>query len=406
MARVISFVLAGCEGGSLGPLILERAKPAVPFAGSYRLIDFALNNLANSDLLKVYILTQFKSQSLSDHLRKAWRFFGIADYFIDTVPAQMLCGRNWYVGTADAIFQNSSFIPLHEPDYVCVFGSDQVFKMDVRQFVNFHERQPGGLTIAATWKPVEEAHKYGVICCDEQGRVTEFHEKPGPELAGRCAVNGKVRVSTGNYVFNTELLMRAVADDARQLSSSHDFGRDIIPKLILKETVQLFDLGRDRIPGENYDGYWMDVDSLDDYWQAHMTLLENGPAFQLDNPKWPFNTYYPPLPPALISDVPGQPAAVTQSMVSAGCVIRGASIDKSVLGFSCRLAPGSTISQSLLLGDVEVGAGSWIRRAIIDKEVTIAPGTVIGENEEQDLKRFHLSAEGIVVIPKGAKVGF
>jgi len=405
MAGILALILAGGEGTRLSPLTSNRTKPSVPFGGSYRLIDFALNNFVNSDILKIYILTQFKSQSLNIHLRQAWHLSGITDRFIDPLPAQMRVGKRWYEGTADAIYQNYRFIEIHEPDEVCIFGSDHIYKMDVRQMVDYHRKKKAVLTVSAIKVPVQEATEFGVIEIDTDGRMIGFEEKPehpksipgDPEHA---------LVSMGNYVFDPQTLIDRLKQDAANPASSHDFGKDIIPLMYPNEPVYIYDFSDNDIPGETSHCYWRDVGSIDAYWNAHMDLLRDDPPFTLYNRKWPLHTYYPPLPPATFKDIDSQRSRVHDSLISAGCFILGSAITHSVLGFRCHVRPGTTISESVLLGNSKIGEGCRIHKTIIDKQVTIAPGTVIGENLEQDRKRFTVSDEGIVVIPKGARVGF
>ncbi|WP_281423349.1 glucose-1-phosphate adenylyltransferase [Agarivorans aestuarii] len=406
MAGILTMILAGGEGTRLYPLTDSRTKPAVPFGGSYRLIDFALNNFVNSDFLKIYVLTQFKSQSLNIHLRQAWHLSGITDRFIDAVPAQMRVGKRWYDGTADAIYQNARFIEINEPEHVCIFGSDHIYKMDVRQMVDEHRRKEAALTVAAIKVPKEQADQFGIIEVDVEGRMIGFEEKPKVNPKTIPGDPDHVLASMGNYVFERETLLEALYDDAKEDSSTHDFGHDIIPKLYPKGKVFAYDFTQNTIPGESVSGYWRDVGTLDAYWAAHMDLLDEEPPFSLYNPKFPLHTHYPPLPPATFKDVGDKKVSVSQSLISAGSFILGSEVNRSVFGFRSHVRPGSVISESVLIGNCRIGEGCQIRRTIIDKNAEIAPGTIIGENLEEDRKRFTVSPEGIVVIPKNAKVGF
>ncbi len=406
MAGILAMVLAGGEGSRLYPLTETRTKPAVPFGGSYRLIDFALNNFVNADILKIYVLTQFKSQSLNIHLRQAWHLSGITDRFIDAVPAQQRVGKRWYDGTADAIYQNARFIELNEPEHVCIFGSDHIYKMDIRQMVDFHKTNEALLTVAAIKVPVDQAYHFGIIEVDEKGRMIGFAEKPTENVKTIPGDPDHVLASMGNYIFETDTLLDELKRDAEIDSSSHDFGKNIIPHLFPQGKVYVYNFNDNKIPGEPNHCYWRDVGTLDSYWEAHMDLLDDEPPFSLYNRKWPLHTYYPPLPPATFKDVEEHKSHVSQSLMSAGCYVLGASIHRSVLGFRCHIRPGTQISESVLIGPVKIGEGCQIRRAIIDKNVEIAPGTVIGENLEEDKKRFTVSESGVVVIPKNAKVGF
>ncbi|PSU35907.1 glucose-1-phosphate adenylyltransferase [Photobacterium lutimaris] len=405
MAGVLGMILAGGEGSRLRPLTDTRTKPAVPFGGSYRLIDFALNNFLNADLMKIYVLTQFKSQSLYVHMKKGWNVSGITGRFIDPIPAQMRMGKRWYDGTADAIYQNMRFMQLEEPDQVCIFGSDHIYKMDVKQMLDFHLQKKADLTVAALRMPLSEASAFGVIEVDENGCMVGFEEKP----ANPKSIPGdpeNALVSMGNYIFETDVLCKELEEDAVNEDSSHDFGKDIIPKLFPQGKVYVYDFMTNIIPGEKTAGYWRDVGTIESYWQAHMDLLSEDSPFSLYNRQWQLHTYYPPLPPATLLDSDDCKVDTNNCMISAGSYIRGAKVYKSVLGFRTNVEHHTTISESIILGDVKIGANCSIRRAIIDKDVMIAPGTVIGENLEEDKKHYHVSDEGIVVIPKGAKIGY
>ena len=405
MAGVLGMILAGGEGTRLMPLTASRSKPAVPFGGSYRLIDFALNNFVNADLMRIYVLTQFKSQSLFMHMKKGWNVAGITDRYIDPIPAQMRDGKRWYEGTADAIYQNIRFIEVAAPDEVCIFGSDHIYKMDIRQMLDFHRRKEAQLTVSALRMPIEKASQFGVIEVDDKGQMVGFEEKPAQP---KC-VPGEpdwALVSMGNYIFDAASLYRELREDAENKHSSHDFGKDVIPKMYPQGGVYVYDFSSNVIKGERKETYWRDVGTIESYWEAHMDLLGKDPAFSLYNRSWPMHTYYPPLPPATFIDVDDQKVKITDSLVSGGSYIQGSNIYKSVLGYRSNIGAGSCISESVILGDVKIGAGCTIKRTIIDKDVEIAPGTVIGENIELDRQRFHVSPIGIVVIAKGTKVGF
>lgn len=405
MFGVLGMILAGGEGSRLMPLTETRSKPSVPFGGSYRLIDFALNNFVNADLMRIYVLTQFKSQSLYIHMKKGWNVSGITNRFIDIIPAQMRDGKRWYEGTADAIYQNIVFVEQSGAADVCIFGSDHVYKMDIRQMLEFHLRKQAKLTVAALRMPRSEASKFGVIEVDGEGKMIGFEEKPEnpksiPGEPDWCLV------SMGNYIFKSTVLCDELREDAVNPESSHDFGKDIIPKMFSEGGVYVYDFSQNKIKGEIETTYWRDVGTIESYWSAHMDLLSKNPPFSLYNRSWPLHTYYPPLPPATFVDSGERKVKITDSLISGGSYIQGSTIYKSVLGFRSNIAAGSLISESVILGDVKVGAGCSIKRAIIDKHVEIAPGTVIGENLELDRQRFHVSDDGIVVIAKGTKVGF
>ncbi len=413
MSGVLGMILAGGEGTRLMPLTKTRSKPAVPYGGSYRLIDFVLNNFINSGITRLFVITQYKSQSLYLHLKNGWTVSGIPGCFIDTIPAQMRTGRDWYKGTADAVYQNLTFIESQFPEDVCVFGSDHIYKMDIRQMLDYHHEKQADLTLAAIRMPVQEVSgRFGIIEIDEQGRMAGFEEKPETpkEIPGEP---GFALVSMGNYIFRTEALQEALCLDAADNSSSHDFGTDIIPKLCQKGRVFVYDLADNVIKGEQDNVYWRDVGSVDAYWESHMDLVSTRPPFTLFNPKWPLHTFYPPLPPASYTDTADNHCVISQSLISAGCFINGATIRQSVLGFRCSADDGSEIVQSVLAGDAKIGARCKIKRAIIDRNVEIAPGFTLGYDHEKDLKLVnfdrsgpYISPRGIIVIPKGMKLGF
>ncbi len=405
MAGVLGMILAGGEGSRLQPLTANRSKPAVPFGGSYRLIDFALNNFINADIVKIYVLTQFKSQSLYSHLKQGWHISGITNRFIDPIPAQMRTGKRWYEGTADAIYQNMGFMKLAEPDDVLIFGSDHIYKMDISQFLDFHHEKKAKLTVSALRMPVECASQFGVIEVDTEGRMVGFEEKPA-EPKTIPGDPGFALVSMGNYVFEAETLFRELTEDADFEHSSHDFGKDIIPRLYPTGEVFVYDFGKNDIEGENGGVYWRDVGTIDSYWQAHMDLLGKDALFSLYNRNWPLHTYHPPLPPATFVDDNNLKVKIIDSLVCNGSYVRGSHIEKSVLGFRSNIGSHCNIRESILLGDIKVGKGCILNRVIADKDVEIAPGSEIGVNLEHDKQRFHVSEEGIVVIPKGARVGF
>ena len=407
MAGILAMILAGGEGSRLFPLTQTRTKPAVPFGGNYRLVDFALNNFVNAELMKIYVLTQFKSQSLSIHLRKAWRLSGIAKQFIEAIPAQQRVNKNWYSGTADAIYQNARFIEKHAPDHVCIFGSDHIYKMDVQQMVEHHKAKEAILTVAAIRVVKEQAYHFGIIEVDEDGRMIGFTEKPSVEDAKTIPGDDKhVLASMGNYVFKSDSLLKELYDDAADSNSSHDFGKDIIPKLYPKGKVFVYKLSDNYIPGEPETAYWRDVGSLDSYWEAHMQLLADEAPFSLYNKNWPLHTYHPPLPPATFRDEADSVSDISKSMIGAGSYVNGAKIENSILGFSSHICTGAVIKESIFLGNAKIGSGARLNKVILDKDVEIAPGTVIGENLEEDRKKFTVSENGVVVIAKGCKVGF
>jgi glucose-1-phosphate adenylyltransferase len=407
MPKVLSMILAGGEGSRLYPLTQSRTKPSVPFGGSYRLIDCVLNNFVNSDLLRIYVLTQFKSQSLNDHLRRAWEVNSFTDTFIDAIPAQMRKGKHWYSGTADAIYQNLQFIEADEAEDICIFGSDHIYKMDIRQKIHFHHKKDAILTVSAIRLPKEQAYHFGIIEVDDEGRMIGFVEKPAVEDAK--TIPGEpdyVLASMGNYVFKTKELQQELIRDAKDKHSSHDFGKDIIPHLMPTGKVFVYDFTTNKIPNETGEAYWRDVGTIESYWEANMDLIKSTPPISFYNRAWPMHTHYPALPAANFQNDGDTTCSIHRSLVSDGALIIGASIKKSVLGFNCSVKQGTTIYESVLLGDTKIGKNCEIVKTIIDKDVEIADGVKIGINLENDKKRFTVSDEGIVVIPKGARISF
>ncbi len=409
MSSILSMILAGGEGTRLSPLTSARTKPAVPFGGNYRIIDFVLSNFVNSGLVSIYVLTQFKSHSLMNHLRQGWRVSGVVTgHFIDPVPAQMRTGKRWYQGTADAIFQNLNLIYDSEPDLVCIFGGDHIYSIDVRQMIRFHEKKKAALTVAAIPVPLKEAHHFGIIEVDENWRMIGFEEKPKINPKTIPGDSEHVLASMGNYIFNVDPLIQELIIDAKDEESSHDFGKNIIPKLYPQESVFVYDFHQNNVPGmgERERGYWRDVGTIDTYWESSMDLVQVEPVFNLYNRKWPIRTHWPPTPPAKFVNV-GEPHTghAINAVVSSGCIISGAVVEESILGYGVRTHNSSRIFQSVIMDNVEIGSHARISRAIIDKNVKIAPYTVIGEDLEADRKKFTVSENGIIVIPKGAEIG-
>nr|MDT0250651.1 glucose-1-phosphate adenylyltransferase [Endozoicomonas sp.] len=407
MASVLSMILAGGEGSRLAPLTGMRAKPAVPFGGQYRIIDFVLSNFVNSDLHKIYLITQFKSHSLSKHLQRCWRIAGLADKFIDTLPAQMNTGSDWYQGTADAIFQNLNHIESHNPDDVCVFGGDHIYTMDVRDMVQFHQSNDAALTVAAIPVPVDQAHHFGVIEVDEYSRMIGFAEKPTGAVKTIPGNPNYVLASMGNYVFRRECLVQELLDDNDNEQSEHDFGKNIIPSLYPRAKVMVYDFSKNSVPGGRNNGYWRDVGTIDSLWEANMDLLSGEPPIDLHNQDWPIRTYIPPYPPALIAfDRHEREGQINNSMVSVGCVFNDIYMHRTVVGYNVRIGDNAHITESVIMPNTTIGEGVVLNRVIVDKRVAIAPGTQIGVNREDDMKRFKVTESGLVVIPRGAKVGF
>ena len=409
MRKVLSMILAGGEGTRLYPLTDVRTKPAVPFGGNYRIIDFALSNFVNSNMIQIFVLTQFKSHSLMQHLRQGWRISGqITGNFIDPIPAQMRTGKRWYEGTADAIYQNLNLLYDEKPDIVCIFGGDHIYYMDIRQMVRFHEKKNASLTVAAIPVPVEDAYHFGVIEVDEEWRMVGFEEKPKENPKTIPGDSKHVLASMGNYIFNIDPLLKELIADAQNDQSSHDFGKDIIPKLYPHDRVFVYDFYQNAIPGleENNRGYWRDVGTLDTYWESNMDLVQIEPFFNLYNEKWPILTYRPSGPPAkFVHSTDTRTGHAINAIVSSGCIISGALVEESVLGYGVRIHSFSHVKQSVVMNNVTIGRGVRITKAIIDKNVTIAPNTVIGEDLEADRQKYTVSENGVVVIPKGAQIG-
>ncbi|MCG8412410.1 MAG: glucose-1-phosphate adenylyltransferase, partial [Bacteroidales bacterium] len=338
---------------------------------------------------------------------RCWRIAGLTDKFIDTLPAQMMTGPNWYIGTADAIYQNLELISSVNPDLVCIFGGDHIYTMDVRSMVNFHQESDAVLTVAAIPVPVSEAHHFGVIEVDSQSRMVGFVEKPRSNPKTIPGNPHYVLASMGNYVFNCNTLERELIADNKNTASDHDFGKNIIPSLFSREKVMVYNFANNEVPGATQRGYWRDVGTIDAYWEANMDLLSANPPIDLHNLKWPINTYIPPFPPALIDyHRDHREGRVNNSMVGTGCIFSDVFMDNTVTGYNVVIGNKARISDSVILPNVTIGENCVIHKAIIDKRAEIAPGTQIGVNLEQDRKHFKVTESGIVVIPRRAKVGF
>lgn len=400
--RVLGVVLAGGAGNRLLPLTRDRAKPAVPFGGQYRLIDFALSNLANSGFLRIVVLTQYKSHSLDMHLAKTWRMSALLGNYVSPVPAQQRSGKRWFEGSADAIFQNLNIINDEQPDYICVFGADHIFRMDAAAMVDAHVEADVGVTVAGIRVPVEQAPHFGVIQSRPDGRIAAFHEKP-QQATGLPDDPGRVLASMGNYVFTTEALVAAVTDDARSEASAHDMGGNIVVDAVARGDAAVYDFTTGDVPGatERDRNYWRDVGTIDAYYDAHMDLISVDPVFNLYNDQWPIYTWLDPLPPAkFVFDDEGRRGAAFASMVSAGVIISGGTVRGSVLSPGVRVHSYATVEDSVLLHDVAVGRDAVVRRAIIDKNVQVPPGARIGVDPDWDRQHFVVSDNGIVVIGK------
>jgi len=401
--RVLGIILAGGKGTRLYPLTKERAKPAVPFGGKYRIVDFVLSNFVNSGIHSIYVLTQFRSQSLLQHLNEGWQIGGILkNQFIIPVPAQMRSvGETWYQGTADAIYQNINLIEQAEPHAVAIFGADHIYRMNVAHMIEFHENLNAACSIAAIPVHKKYAHEFGVIEADENNRIVGFHEKnpDAPRIPGTV---DQVYASMGNYVFATRLLLKALKEDAEDEESTHDFGRDILPKLVAQnQPIYAYDYQTNKIPGEPADqpAYWRDVGTIDAYWEASMDLRAVKPALNLYNRQWPLRTSSYPDPPAKFAfDETNRRGEAVDTIVSGGCILSGGKVKGSILGRGVRVHTGAFVEDSVIMDNCDIGRRAKIRRTILDKNVRVPEDTVIGYDLEKDRKLYHVTESGIVVV--------
>lgn len=402
-------VLAGGEGKRLMPLTGDRAKPAVPFAGSYRLIDFALSNLINSGLRRIVVLTQYKSHSLDRHISQTWRMSPLLGGYVASVPAQQRLGKRWYTGSADAILQSMNALSDEHPDYVVVVGADHVYRMDFDQMLQAHIESGMEATVAAIRQPIALSTQFGVIEVDPKNpvKIAQFLEKP----ANPQPVPGdpsQALASMGNYIFNAQSLIDAIELDGQNPDSSHDMGGDIIPYFVAKGTAGAYDFTFNEIPGvtDRDKSYWRDVGTLDSYYDAHMDLISTMPIFNLYNSEWPVFNQQINLPPAkFIHDSEGNQGRTQDSIVSLGVVVSGGIVERSVLSPNVRVFSRTLITDSILLDNVQVGRDCTIRRAILDKDVVVTDGASVGVNRERDLDRgFTVTESGITVVNKGLLV--
>jgi glucose-1-phosphate adenylyltransferase len=396
--RVLGIVLAGGEGKRLMPLTLDRAKPAVPFGGVHRMIDFVLSNLVNGGVHKIAVLTQYKSHSLDRHISTAWRLASLTGGYVTPVPAQQRRGPHWYLGSADAIYQSLNLINDESPDIVAVFGADNVYRMDPSQMIDQHIESGAGVTVAGIRVPRKEATAFGVIHTPDGTTISEFLEKPD-DPPGLPDSPEESYVSMGNYVFSTDALCEALERDARDADSRHDMGGNIVPQLVGRGYAGVYDFNANVVPGETErdHGYWRDVGTIDAYYEAHRDLISTHPIFNLYNTDWPIFALPAQRPPAKF--VNG--GSAQESMVSAGCIVSGAQVMQSVLSPGVYLENGAVVQESVLADGVRVGAGAVVRRAILDKNVTVPAGAHVGVDMDRDRACYHVSDSGVVVLGKG-----
>ena len=400
--KVLAMVLAGGEGKRLMPLTMDRAKPAVPFGGTYRLIDFVLSNLANAEMRQIAVLTQYKSHSLDKHISLTWRMSTMLGNYVTPVPAQQRLGPRWYQGSADAIYQSMNLIRDEEPDYVVVFGADNIYRMDVEQMLDSHVDGGRGCTVAGIRVPRSQASAFGVIDAGGDNKIKQFLEKPA-EPPGLPDDPEASFASMGNYIFTTDALIEALLADAENDDSRHDMGGDIIPSFVNRGDAQVYDFTVNEVPGstERDKAYWRDVGTLDAYHEAHMDLVSVDPVFNLYNLDWPIWTYPVQMPGAKFT----LDGVSRESIVSPGCVISGGSVETSVLSPNVQVDEGGTVDHSVILSHASIGRNAVIHRAILDKHVTVEDNAKVGVDPEADEARgFYISEGGITVVPKSVTV--
>jgi len=399
--KVLAMVLAGGRGERLYPLTRDRAKPAVPFGAIYRIIDFTLSNCLNSEIRRIYALTQYKSISLHRHIQLGWNILSAPlGEFIEVIPAQQRIDEHWYQGTADAIFQNFYTLQQEKPDLILILSGDHVYKMDYRKMIDFHLGKNADLSVATIGMDRQLSREFGVIEVDKDWRIIGFQEKP-EEPKTIPGDPEEILASMGVYVFNTEILVRRLIEDARS-DSTHDFGKDIIPSMIGRDRIFAFDFKQGDQGGT---GYWRDVGTIDAYFEANMDLISVSPQLNLYDPQWPIFTYQSPYPPAkTVLEQEGRMGTAINSIISNGCIISGGSVKRSVLSPKVMVHSYAEVEDSILLEGVDIGRHAKIRKAIIDKDVQIPPGMEIGYHLDEDAKRFTVTGPGIVVVPKGIRL--
>jgi len=404
---VLAIVLAGGEGKRLMPLTADRAKPAVPFGGTYRMIDFVLSNLVNGRYRKLVVLTQYKSHSLDRHISKTWRLSTLLGNYVAPVPAQQRLGPEWFRGSADAIHQSMNLISDEEPDYVVVFGADNIYRMDPEQMVAQHVASGAGVTVAGIRQPLSMADQFGVIEVGPDGRtISAFREKP-TDAKGLADAPDEVFASMGNYVFTTGVLVDAVTRDAADADSKHDMGGSIVPMLVERGQAAVYDFRDNEVPGQRDGerGYWRDVGTLDSYYDAHMDLISVDPNFSLYNREWPIFTDQGSWPPArTVHGSAGRVGMAMESLLSPGSVVSGSTVSRSVLAPGSHVHSWAQVDASVLMQGVQVGRNAVVRNAILDKNVVVPDGATIGVDLDRDRELYTVSEGGVVVIGKGQQV--
>ncbi len=403
----LTMLLAGGAGTRLYPLTAQRAKPAVPFGGRYRIIDFAVNNLLNSGFFRINVLVQFKSDSLIKHLTQTYQLSRILNQYVDIIPAQMRHGESWYKGTADAVYQNLNLIEDSNSEHILIFAGDHVYKMNIRQMFEYHLLVDADVTVAAIPFPIEKASDFGIIQVDDDWRIIGFEEKPSNPKPMPSDPT-KALVSMGNYAWKTEVLLDALEKDA-PTDSAHDFGRTLLPSMYKTHRLYVYDFNQNTHPGmtERERGYWRDVGSVESYWAANMELVSVSPEFNLYNRLWPLRTLHRQLPPAKFVFADQQRSRLgiaTDSLVSEGCIISGGHINRTILFPSVRINSFSYITDSIIMDGADIGRYTRIKKAIIDKDAKIGAHVVIGYDPKEDRRRFHVTPGGIVVVSKGEVV--
>jgi glucose-1-phosphate adenylyltransferase len=395
--KIMAFVMAGGEGSRLRPLTGERCKPAVPFGSRYRIVDFVLSNLINSDIRSIYLLVQYKPQSLIEHIRKAWTISALLpEQFVTVVPPQMAEGKISFGGTADAVYQSLNLMDMHRPDLVAVFGADHIYRMDIRQMIRFHCGQGADVTVAALQVPMDQASNFGIIEADASGRIHGFQEKP-KQAKAMPGDPGRAFASMGNYLFNAGLLREALEQAHRH--GETDFGHHVLPRLAKSHGVFAYDFATNEVPGTKpYEeaGYWRDVGTIDAYFDAHLDVQGLEPRFDAFNPQWPIFSSHYQGPTARVID-----AKLDSVLLGAATIVTGARVRNSILRREVVVEPGAEIEDCVIMDYARIGRGARLHRVIVDRHNVIEPGARIGYDHEQDRQRYHVTPEGVVVVPLG-----